>query len=43
MPAPFLPTLQSADDTSNFSTYEEDPDATREKAELLYAREFADF
>ena len=43
MPAPFLPTLQSADDTSNFNTYEEDPNAVREAADLLYAREFADF
>ncbi|XP_043223886.1 cAMP-dependent protein kinase catalytic subunit 1 isoform X1 [Amphibalanus amphitrite] len=43
VPAPFLPTLQSADDTSNFNTYEEDPNAVVESAEALYAREFADF
>ncbi|XP_037086824.1 cAMP-dependent protein kinase catalytic subunit beta-like isoform X3 [Pollicipes pollicipes] len=41
--APFCPALRAADDTSNFNSYEEDPNAVRPVAECLYAREFADF
>ena len=41
--APFIPKCKGPGDTSNFNTYEEDPNAVREASELLYAREFADF
>jgi len=41
--APFRPSLRSADDTSNFNSYEEDPNAVTQAADVVYAREFADF